>query len=106
MTAAVWARGALMQEYGVDPAQIRWVTGGLQGPGRRPLVETSIPGVSIEHEDTRGLNDMLHDDAIAAVLASDEPLPVRCQQLVDEANARGGRDNVSVVLIGVADLAA
>ena len=38
MTAAVWARGALMHEYGVDPKTIRWVTGGLQSAGRRPLV--------------------------------------------------------------------
>ncbi len=51
-----------------------------------------------------GLNDMLGDDDIAALLDSDEPLADRCQRLVDGANARGGRDNVSVVLIGVPGL--
>ncbi len=70
------------------------------------LLETGMAAGDVLLLCSDGLNDMLHDDAIAAVLASDEPLPVRCQQLVDEANARGGRDNVSVVLIGVADLAA
>lgn len=77
MTAAVWARGALMQEYGIEPGQIRWVTGGLQGPGRRPLVETSISGVSIEHEESRGLNDMLLTGEIDALIAPQTPPSLR-----------------------------
>ncbi|MDO5624671.1 MAG: Stp1/IreP family PP2C-type Ser/Thr phosphatase [Pseudomonadota bacterium] len=47
-----------------------------------------------------GLNDMLGDDDIAAALAAPEPsLQARAQTLVDQANALGGRDNISVALI-------
>ncbi|MBS0315534.1 MAG: Stp1/IreP family PP2C-type Ser/Thr phosphatase [Proteobacteria bacterium] len=46
-----------------------------------------------------GLPDMLGDDAIAAILCSDESLPVLATRLVAGANAGGGRDNISVVLV-------
>ena len=48
-----------------------------------------------------GLNDMLADADIAAILATADPLADKSRRLVDEANARGGRDNVSVVLVRV-----
>lgn len=73
MTAAVWARGALQHEYGVDSGSIRWVTGGLQGPGRKPLMAVDIPGVDIEHEEKRALNDMLLDGSIDALIAPQVP---------------------------------
>lgn len=73
MTAAVWARGALQHEYGVEAKALRWVTGGLTGPGRRPLVAATIPGIDIVHEEERGLNDMLADGAIDALIAPQEP---------------------------------
>lgn len=34
ITAAVWARGMLEDEYGVRPSDIRWRTGGLEETGR------------------------------------------------------------------------
>ena len=77
MTAAVWARGALQSEYGVDPSSVHWVTGGLQSPGRRPLVPTKISGVKIEHEETRALNDLLADGAIDALIAPQVPPALR-----------------------------
>ena len=77
MTAAVWARGALMNEYGVDPKSIHWVTGGLQSAGRRPLVPTKIPGVHIEHEENSGLNDLLVNGAIDALIAPQVPPALR-----------------------------
>ncbi|MBL0421219.1 Stp1/IreP family PP2C-type Ser/Thr phosphatase [Ramlibacter sp. AW1] len=45
-----------------------------------------------------GLNDMLDDSAIGAILALRAPLEERADRLIDAANANGGRDNVSVVL--------
>jgi 4,5-dihydroxyphthalate decarboxylase len=77
MTAAVWARGALMNEYGVDPKKVHWVTGGLQSAGRRPLIPTKIPGVQIEHEEKRGLNDLLAEGGIDALIAPQTPPALR-----------------------------
>ena len=48
-----------------------------------------------------GLTDMLDDAAIGAHLAAGKPLPETSSSLVDAANAAGGRDNVSVVLLQV-----
>lgn len=49
-----------------------------------------------------GLNDMLEDHEIAAILAAKAGDPQACaQQLIDLANARGGRDNVSVILVRI-----
>ena len=46
-----------------------------------------------------GLNDMLADDDIAAVLAAGMTLEETAQRLIDLANERGGRDNVSVIVV-------
>jgi protein phosphatase len=45
-----------------------------------------------------GLSDMLDDEGIAAILVQDVPLEDRVTQLVDAANANGGRDNISVLV--------
>jgi serine/threonine protein phosphatase PrpC len=47
-----------------------------------------------------GLTDMLSDEEIEAILANrDASLDSLSAQLVDAANANGGRDNISVVLV-------
>jgi len=46
-----------------------------------------------------GLNGMLEDEAIGALLADAAPLPELCDRLVDAANAAGGNDNITVVLM-------
>jgi serine/threonine protein phosphatase PrpC len=45
-----------------------------------------------------GLSDMVDDDNIAQLLATDVPLEQKVVQLIDAANANGGRDNISVLL--------
>lgn len=45
-----------------------------------------------------GLSDMLDDQSIARILATDAGLEQKVAQLVDAANANGGRDNISVLL--------
>jgi 4,5-dihydroxyphthalate decarboxylase len=47
MTAAVWARGILEDEYGVRPEDSEWFQGGLEQPGRLPQEPVSPPGVSM-----------------------------------------------------------
>jgi serine/threonine protein phosphatase PrpC len=45
-----------------------------------------------------GLSDMLDDEAIAHILSSEGSLEQKTVQLIDAANANGGRDNISVLL--------
>ena len=48
-----------------------------------------------------GLTDMVHEDAIEAELRR-EPDPTLCaNKLVDQANAAGGVDNITVVIVAV-----
>jgi serine/threonine protein phosphatase PrpC len=50
-----------------------------------------------------GLSDMVEDLAIAKIVSSDVGLDQKAVQLVDEANANGGRDNISVLLVEVSE---
>jgi PPM family protein phosphatase len=45
-----------------------------------------------------GLTDMVDDADVAAIMRQDLGLERRAKQLVDTANANGGRDNISVLL--------
>jgi 4,5-dihydroxyphthalate decarboxylase len=43
ITANVWIRGILQDEYGVDPASIRWRRGGTEQPGRNERSPIQLP---------------------------------------------------------------
>src|SRR6187402_2677514 len=45
-----------------------------------------------------GLSDMVDDQGIAKILGNDVPVEQKVAQLIDAANANGGRDNISVLL--------
>ena len=45
-----------------------------------------------------GLSDMISDDLIGKLLADEATLEQKARQLIDAANAAGGRDNISVLL--------
>lgn len=45
-----------------------------------------------------GLSDMVDDEGIARILGAQAPLEQKVTQLIDAANANGGRDNISVLL--------
>ena len=48
-----------------------------------------------------GLTDMVSDDAIVRVLATKKTLKEINKSLVDLANAEGGRDNITVILVQI-----
>jgi protein phosphatase len=50
-----------------------------------------------------GLNDMVVDVAIARIMLTEAELEEKAQMLVDAANANGGRDNISVLLVEVGE---
>ena len=52
-----------------------------------------------------GLPDMVEDAAIARIVASDSSLEQKTNQLVNAANENGGRDNISVLMVEVSELA-
>jgi 4,5-dihydroxyphthalate decarboxylase len=43
MTAPVWIRGTLQDEYGVDPASVEYFTGGEEEPGRDEKLKLELP---------------------------------------------------------------
>ncbi|HEY3246847.1 MAG TPA: ABC transporter substrate-binding protein [bacterium] len=73
-TAAVWIRGLLQHEYGVDLTTIRWVSGGVNAPGR-PDVLVNLPdaSVSITRVGDRTLNDLLVSGEIEALIGARKP---------------------------------
>ncbi len=48
MTAALWAKGILADEYGVQPQDIHWRNGGLEQPGRKERTPINPPGVDLQ----------------------------------------------------------
>ncbi len=73
--------------------------------GIDPMVEVDVLQEQFEEGDlyllcSDGLNDVLTDEEIAAVLAQHpDNMDSAAQQLIFDVNARGGPDNVSIVLV-------
>jgi 4,5-dihydroxyphthalate decarboxylase len=75
MTANVWVRGMLEEEYGVTPRDIKWRRGGLEEPGReeRSPMKTA-PGVDLASVPAdRSLSDMLEMGELDGVIGARAP---------------------------------
>jgi serine/threonine protein phosphatase PrpC len=72
--------------------------------GSRPDVLVDLTSMQVEPGDvyllcSDGLNTMLSDDQISAILSRHQTSPeAACRALVEEANRHGGEDNVTVVV--------
>ena len=75
VTASVWIRGILEDEYGVKPSDIRWRAGGLWEPNRTEKVTFTPPaGVELERiGPDRTLSDMLEKGEIDALIGPRAP---------------------------------
>ena len=76
LTACVWQRGILADEYGVPVDGVRYVSGSLSDSGRRPeKIPLSLPpNVSVTPvEDGQNLSDMLADGEIDALYTARAP---------------------------------
>ena len=76
MTAAVWIRGLLQHEYGVDLSSIEWVEGKMEGPGMHgqpsslpPLKPVKI--TSNKQYGSKSLSQLLEEGVIDATLGAD-----------------------------------
>ena len=74
MTAAVWIRGFLEDDYGVRPSDARWFQGGLFQPGRIEKLAVDIPGVEITPIGAgQTLSAMLAEGELDAVIGARAP---------------------------------
>jgi 4,5-dihydroxyphthalate decarboxylase len=75
LTAIVWARAILEDDYGVRPEDITWVRGGIDTPGRREKVSLSLPS-ALRIEDApigRTISDLLDHGDIDGFIAPRPP---------------------------------
>jgi len=76
MTAAIFIRGLLRNEYGVDLDKIRWVQGAVEnaGPNGEPDLMPLLKPVAIETNNSgKSLDQLLEDGALDAVLGATLP---------------------------------
>lgn len=75
MTAPVWIRGILQDEYGVDPASVLYCTGGEEEPGREEKLALNLPAkFRVEPiGPTKTLSRMLADGEIDALHTARAP---------------------------------
>ncbi len=74
VTAAVWIRGFLEDDYGVKPSDVRWYQGGVYQPGRVEKLAIDIPGVEITPiGPDQTLSAMIADGEIDAMIGPRAP---------------------------------
>lgn len=80
MTAAIWIRGHLQHEYGVDLSTIHWVQGSINSSGAHgnPSVLPLVKSVPIEINDSgKSLSQLLDEGAIDATIGTSLPVAIR-----------------------------
>jgi 4,5-dihydroxyphthalate decarboxylase len=78
MTAAVWMRGHLAHEYGVDLSTIRWMEGAINHPGRHgePSAPPLLQRPPIEYDSRgRSLSELLAGHEIDVLMGTQQPQP-------------------------------
>ncbi len=70
LTACVWARGLLHDEFGLDPSEVIWVRGGMEQPGRIEKIGLALPAdVRLEEAPPRTtLSDLLERGDIDGIV--------------------------------------
>jgi PPM family protein phosphatase len=93
-------RGKLTEEQAAEHPQRSIITRAL---GPEPAVEVDTWTYGVRAGDivllcSDGLTSMISEERISEILGSAENLTAAADHLIDEANAAGGRDNITVVL--------
>jgi 4,5-dihydroxyphthalate decarboxylase len=76
MSAVMWVRGMLADDFGIRPADIQWRQGGLDIPGRKEKFPLNLPGdFPLEPiPEGRTLSEMFAKGALDAVITPRAPL--------------------------------
>ncbi len=75
ITANVWIRGILQDDYGVKPEDVHWRRGGVEDPGRRERAPLKLsPGIDLQQvPDDKTLSGMLEAGELDAVFSAKAP---------------------------------
>ncbi|GAB2989901.1 ABC transporter substrate-binding protein [Amycolatopsis acidiphila] len=75
MTAGVWQRGILAEEYGVPVDSVQYFTGGIEEPGRDEKIRLDLPdSISVTPiGPDQTLSEMLADGEIDAICSASQP---------------------------------
>jgi 4,5-dihydroxyphthalate decarboxylase len=75
LTAIVWARAILQNDFGVAPEDVTWVRGGIDEPGRPEKIKLQLPpGVKMENApEGTTISDMLDRGEIDGFIAPRPP---------------------------------
>lgn len=75
MTAPLWVRGILEDEYGVAPGDVTWLQGGIEDPGRVEKLDLDLPdGVDLSPiPETATLSGMLERGELDALVSPRTP---------------------------------
>jgi 4,5-dihydroxyphthalate decarboxylase len=75
ITAVVWLRGIMQDEYGVKPTDIRWRQGGIEEPGRQERTPLKpIPGIDLKPvPPDKTLSGMLESGELDALYSARAP---------------------------------
>jgi len=75
LTANVWARAILEDDYGVKPSDIHWIRGGIEEAGRPEKITIKLPpGVRLDNaSEGRTISDLLDKGEIDGFIAPRPP---------------------------------
>jgi len=74
LTANLWIRGFLADDYKIQPQDLRWYLGGLYQPGRIEKITLQLPGVEINPlQPHQTLSQMLQEGELDAVIGPRPP---------------------------------
>ncbi len=97
------AKGGIQREEARNHPKRNFIT---RAVGVASRVEIDFFTTTVEEGDqillcSDGLTNMLTDQEIAEVMKENSNIEVACQDLMDQANAKGGLDNISIILVQV-----
>lgn len=75
LTAIVWARALLEDEYGIKPSDVTWVRGGIDNPGRPEKIKLELPAnIRLESApEGKTITELLDEGEIDAFIAPRPP---------------------------------